>query len=129
MPPVGLDHSMKNHTHDSMRSAAFATLSLAVIWIVAAAWRPTNTYHLAPILIVGVGPAMLRSSRRSALRASGVGALVAAVTTAILAFLNLLQGPSFLSSGGALAEAVLFTTTTALVLAAAGALPFRRSAH
>jgi hypothetical protein len=120
---------MTEDAYELTRSVTLVTIGLAVVWGAAAAWRPTSTYHLAPMLVVGVGPIMLWNSRRAALRAGGFGTLVAGVTTAILALLDLLRGPSLLPAGGALAESVVFATATALLLAAAAAVPVRRSAH
>ncbi len=92
------------HIQTALRVAA----ALAVVWAAAALWRPTATYHLAPILIAGAAPFLSRGSRRAALPMAVIGGGLAIVVALLLAGLDLLQGPSLLPVGGALLEAVVF---------------------
>jgi len=103
---------MNRYLHDEkVRSAVSAAAGLAAVWAVAAAIRPTSTYHLAPILIAGIAPILARrpGKRTSFLAAGAVVGVVIAIGAALgLAAFDLLRGPSLLSYGGALTEAVIF---------------------
>jgi hypothetical protein len=97
---------------EKVRSAAVATVGLSLVWIIAAALRPTSTYHLAPILIAGVVPVLVRRPERSAAflaTSAGAGAAIAAAASLALTGLDLLRGPTLLPYGGAFAEALTFT--------------------
>lgn len=102
---------------EKMRSAVSAAAGLAAVWAVAAAVRPTSTYHLAPLLIAGIAPILARRPERShSLLAVGAmaGVVIAAGAALGLAAFDLLRGPSLLPYGGALAEAVTFTVLGAV---------------
>lgn len=86
---------------------------LALLWSALAINSPTTTFHLAP-LIVAAWPAVSERSRSEALRLSAAGLLIAMVTTAVLFFNGLLEGPSLLPWGDAGVEP--------LVAAAVGAV-------
>ena len=120
---------MRSDTQFSIRTARLATAGLAIVWIAAAFWRPESTYHLAPILVVGIAPMMLWNSKGSLLAVTAFGLGIALATTLLLMGLDLLRGPSLLPSGGAFAESLVFAAATALVTLAAEALPRRASAH
>lgn len=120
---------MNENTQKSPGTVRLATLGLVAAWVLAAAWRPASTYHLAPILIVGVGPVMLWGSKRAVLGATAFGTLVALGASAVLAWLDLLRGPSLLPSGGALAESLVFAGATALVVVVGAAVPAQKAAH
>lgn len=96
---------------ESLRSGLTLAAGLSAVWLIAAAIRPTATYHLAPILIAGAIPFFARGAgrARSALAgATAIGSLVAILAAVALAALDLLRGPSLLPVGGALAEAITF---------------------
>ncbi|MDJ0924065.1 MAG: hypothetical protein QNJ77_05840 [Acidimicrobiia bacterium] len=106
---------MTTHSSDStFPDFLLAAFSLTAVWALAAAIRPTATYHLAPILIAGVAPVLRRSRAGSAAVAAVVGASIAATATLVLAALDLLQGPSLLPRGGALMESLVFATLGAV---------------
>jgi len=104
-----------------IRRAAAYTLGLTGLWILVAAWRPEVTYHLAPVLIAGIAPLSLTFDRehavdrRSILLAGVLGLGISLLTTALLAGLGWLAGPSLLPTGGAAAEAVVFSIFGALI--------------
>jgi hypothetical protein len=93
------------------REGLTAALGLALVWAIAAAVRPSLTFHLAPILIAGVVP-FLRTAKDDGARgiaiAGTLGIAVAVVTGVGLSIFDLLRGPSLLPFGGAFAEAIVF---------------------
>lgn len=107
-----------NHSSPTLTSTiAFAGL-LAAVWAVAAAIRPTSTFHLAPILITLAVPYLAAGSTRgsSAWNVSiAVAALVSLGATIVLAMADWLAGPSLLPFGGGATEALVFTIVSALV--------------
>lgn len=86
----------------NLRSIA-GSLLFAALWIAVAAFRPTSTFHLAP-LIVAAWPALRERGLERAIRNALAGGLVAGVATASLWGTNLLQGPSLLPWGGPVFE-------------------------
>ncbi len=99
------------------------TAAIVVVWVLLAWWRPTTTWHLAPVLLAAAWPWMAGQDarggdRRAVARIAGAG--VAAVAVTVLATLGLsgaglLRGPAL----GGFADVV----TESLVLGAlAGAL-------
>ncbi|MDH3426679.1 MAG: hypothetical protein OEM22_08440 [Acidimicrobiia bacterium] len=104
---------------------------LAGLWVVLAFIRPESTFHLAPIL-VGVGfPLGHRLRIRQPLTAgqaiaTGIGSAInLAIAIGILTWADKLRGPSLLSFGGAITEAVVFGAVSAVVGAVFAALPVR----
>ena len=101
-------------TNELRSGMSMATL-LALVWAVAAAIRPTATFHLAPILIAGIGPVVLRRAELpSRVSAALAGAVLAVLTALVLAALGFLDGPTLLPYGGALAEAMTFVVIGAI---------------
>jgi hypothetical protein len=102
---------------EKVRSAAAAAVGLALVWIIAAAVRPTSTYHLAPILVAGVVPILARRPERSAAflaTSAAAGAVVASAAALALTGFDLLRGPTLLPYGGAFAEALTFALVGAV---------------
>ena len=104
---------------------------LAGLWVLLAFIRPESTFHLAPIL-VGVGfPLGHRLRIKGPLTAgqaiaTGIGSAInLAIAIGILAWADKLRGPSLLSFGGAITEAVVFGAVSAVVGAVFAALPVR----
>lgn len=111
--------------HRDGRSAVLTGLGLAVVWAVAAAVRPTTTFHLAPVLVAGAVPFLAGRWRPPlGILAAVVGAAIATATAIALGLFDLLQGPSLLPYGGALLEALVF----ALIGSVAGAVTARTGA-
>ncbi|MDH3306695.1 MAG: hypothetical protein OEO77_04145 [Acidimicrobiia bacterium] len=97
--------------------AQMYTTALAALWVTLTIFRPTTTFHLAPLL-VGVAP-VLSGDRRPARAMEGP--IIAVATAAILAVSGRLDGPSLLPVGGALLEAVVAAAAaTAIALTLVG---------
>jgi glutaredoxin len=88
-------------------------IGFALAWVLLAARSPTNTYHLAPLLVAaaaavthrGLTQAPVRSRRAIGLAVSGL--VIAWVTTAVLAWRGMLAGPDVTGGHGAVVESVL----------------------
>jgi hypothetical protein len=108
-----------SQTQTQYRNALTTTAFLAAVWAVAAAFQPTSTYHLAPLLVAALLPALAGANSKAALASTAAqGAAIAAGAAVVLAAFDLLRGPTLLPYGGALAEAATF----AAIGAAGGAL-------
>ncbi|GAB3668606.1 hypothetical protein GCM10027596_39590 [Nocardioides korecus] len=104
------------------------TLAVAVAWVALVAWRPTTTWHLAPLLVAAAWPWVVGqdlcagdpTSRRRVLVA-GAGGLAAGIAlTALLALAGRLQGPTWTGAGTPVGEALLLTGTGALTATLVG---------
>ena len=87
---------------------------LALIWVIAANVRPSTTFHLGPLLVAGTLPVVLGSDKaplhfRRLVGGAAGGAGLALLITLVLTIADRLQGPSLLPTGGAVAEAVVFS--------------------
>ncbi len=101
---------------------------VAAVWVVLAWLNPDSTYHLAPVLAAGIFPVAqrLRHGRLAPAHAAGAGAggyLNVLVVTALLTWLDKLQGPSLLPFGNAAVEALVFGAVGAVVGAALAYAP------
>ena len=111
-----------------LRSAAGWTVAAVLLWMLLAAWRPTTTWHLGPVLVAAAAPWLvgqdLRSGDRRALprlaTAAGVALLVAATATTALSVTGLLRGPTVLGFPTPEAEALALAGVTAIVAAVPG---------
>ena len=107
------------------RRAVSYGVFLAAIWVVAAALRPTTTFHLVPLLIAAALPVALgfdnrEVSPRAISSLAGLGGTLALGVTGLLVLFDRLRGPSLLPSGGAITESVVFAvagTLSGLVIA------------
>lgn len=98
------------------RDAALAGMGLALVWAIAAAIRPSSTFHLAPILIAGSVPFLAKTRDQGGYaRATLFGLGIALLASLGLAVLDLLRGPSLLPAGGAFVEAIVFALGGAVV--------------
>lgn len=101
------------------RRAAVGSLAVAIAWIVLALWRPTVTYHLAPFLIAGAWPYLLR---RGPLRVANIdaarGAMGAFVVTIVAAMMivaaDAMRGPTLWGRGHAVLEVAPFAVAGAV---------------
>jgi len=84
----------------------FGSLAFTVIWIAAAAIRPTTTFHLAPLIVVA-WPALTERELGKALPMTLAAVAIASVTTGLLFISGWLNGPSLLPWGGATFESVV----------------------
>lgn len=112
--------------NQKVQSGVGVAVGLALVWLIAAALRPTSTFHLAPILVAGAAPVLARGSadvpKRALVIATLIGAAVAAVAALLLAAFDLLRGPTLLPYGGAFAEAITFILLGAVAGLAVGLL-------
>lgn len=103
------------------------TLGTALLWLGLALWRPTTTWHLAPVLVAGALPWFVLSNLSSVgrktqavLLAAAAGGTAAALATTVLSGLDLLRGPTLRHSDGAALEALQLSGGTALATVLAG---------
>ena len=92
---------------------ALAGLALAGIWIALAAWQPTTTWHLAPLLLVWAPPWTATYRGRPVRGWVVVGVALSVATTGMLHALDLLRGPALVGPDA---------TIEALIAAIAGGL-------
>lgn len=110
-----------NQIKERMHEGLLAGFGLAAVWMVAAAFRPTSTFHLAPILIAGVVPLLGKRAglQHGAVAMAGlIGLSIAAASGVVLLLLDLLRGPSLLPFGNAFVEALVFAAGTGIVTVA-----------
>ena len=114
------------------------TLVVAVAWSVLVAWRPTTTWHLAPLILAAVWPWVVGqdsssgdpAARRRILLAGGGGLGVALGLTGVLAASGRLDGPTWTGSGNPLTEALLLSVGGATIATTMGLLrTVRRTTH
>lgn len=107
-----------------------------LLWVVLAVWRPTTTWHLAPLLIAAAWPWVVGqdqspgdpSSRRRVVAAGGAGLTIAVLASAALSATGQLQGPTWTGSGSPAVEALLLAVAGAGLATALGlARTVRRS--
>jgi len=112
----------------SLGSGVGWTAMMALAWVLLAVWRPTTTWHLAPMLLAAAWPWVtgqdLRTGDRSALArlfwSGAAGVVVAAAVTLGLSWAGLLGGPTVLGFPDAMSESLALGAVAALgmVLAA-----------
>jgi hypothetical protein len=95
---------------DHRRGAAGAAV-VASVWTALAIWRPTVTYHVAPLIVAAAWPYLLRRgplrvANRDAARAAGAGSLVALVAAGVIVAVDAMRGPTLWGRGHAMAEVV-----------------------
>ena len=112
------------------------TAAAAVLWVVLAVWRPTTTWHLAPVLLAAAWAWVISQDVRSGDRAGAVRVAAAAlagfvVTVGVtlgLAGAGLLRGPTLWGSADVVAESLLLGAAAALLGALLGARRALRAA-
>lgn len=105
----------------SVSPGALWAAGALVVWVLLCLWRPTTTWHLAPVLLAAawpwtVGQDTRTGDRRGAVAIAGAGLAGVALTaggTAALAAAGLLRGPALGAFGNVVTES--------LVLGVAGA--------
>ena len=106
------------------------TVALAVVWSLLVAWRPSTTWHLAPLVLAAAWPWVVGqdsssgdlSARRRILMAGGAGLVAALALTGTLATVGRLDGPTWTGSGTPEAEALLLSVAGALLATTVGLL-------
>lgn len=101
-----------------LRPLSFAGL-LATVWLVAAAFRPALTFHLAPVLIAGSVPLLVTAEDVATPRHVALSALtgfaLAIGTAGVISVATWMRGPSLLPFGGPAVEALVFAAGGALL--------------
>jgi len=106
------------------------TLVVAVVWSLLVAWRPTTTWHLAPLLMAAAWPWVVGqdlsasdpTARRGVLMAGVGGLAVGSALTATLALASRLDGPTWTGSGTPVVEAFLLAGAGALAATLVGVM-------
>ena len=104
------------------------TVVLALAWVLLALWRPTTTWHLAPVLLAAAWPWVLGQDLRTGDRGAAVrlggagvaGVAATAVVTAGLAGAGLLRGPTVLGFPDPAVEAWVAGAAAALLVVLVG---------
>ncbi len=112
----------------SMWPGAVWTVAVLIGWLLLALWRPTTTWHLAPVLLAAAWPWMVGQDLRSgdgrgAVRvvAAGLaGFAVTVVATLGLAGADLLRGPTFSGAGDVVGESLLLGGVGAFLVVLVG---------
>ena len=106
------------------------TLLVAVAWSVLVVWRPTTTWHLAPLILAAAWPWVVgqdtstgdASARRRILLAGSSGLGAALVITGVLSAAGRLTGPTWTGSGSTVVEALLLSAGGAAIATTLGLL-------
>ena len=106
------------------------TLVVAVVWSLLVAWRPTTTWHLAPLILAAAWPWVVGqdtstgdpSARRRILSAGGTGLGAALALTGLLSAAGRLDGPTWTGSGTPVVEALLVSAGGAAIATTLGLL-------
>lgn len=108
---------------------ALWTAAVLIGWLLLVLWRPTTTWHLAPVLSAAawpwmVGQDMRVGERRGVVRVAAAGLAGFAVTLVValgLSGADLLRGPTFGGVVGVVAESLLLGGAGALLAVLGGA--------
>ena len=117
-------------TRKTLSSGLIWTLVVAVVWSVLVAWRPTTTWHLAPLILAAAWPWVVGqdtssrdpSARRRIMLAGGGGLGAALALTGVLSSAGRLDGPTWTGSGTPVVEALLLSAGGAAIATAMGLL-------
>jgi glutaredoxin len=111
------------------------TIVVALLWVALTLWRPSTTWHLAPVLVAGAWPWLLWQARPSSgsrgvvpiVAAAALGFVAAGLTTAALAGADLLRGPTLPGFTSVATEALVLAGGTAVLAALLALLRARRT--
>lgn len=104
------------------------TAAVGVGWVLLALWRPTTTWHLAPVLLAAawgwvLGQDLRAGERHGAARVTAAalaGFVVTVITTLGLAGAGLLAGPTFIGVGDVVGESLLLGAVGAVLVVLVG---------
>lgn len=104
------------------------TAAALVVWLLLAVWRPTTTWHLAPVLLAAAWPWVVGQDVRTGDRRGAVpilstglaGFAVTCIATIGLAGADLLRGPTFGGLPGVVTEAVVSGAAATLLAVLVG---------
>lgn len=105
----------------SGRAGVALTIAVGLLWLVLTLWRPTTTWHLAPVLVAVAWPWLLWQARPPSepggllrlVMAATVGFGAAGLTTLALSGADLLRGPTLPGFTAASTEALVLAGGTA----------------
>jgi glutaredoxin len=97
-----LTGSGATHPSPSGWAGAAATIVVVLSWVALGLWRPTTTWHLAPVLVAGAWPWLVwqapptggRRGLARLLTVATMGFAAAGLTTLALSAADLLRGPT-----------------------------------
>jgi len=106
------------------------TLVVAVVWSLLVAWRPTTTWHIAPLILAATWPWIVGqdaaardpSARRRIVLAAGGGLGAAWALTAVMTLAGRLSGPTWTGSGSPVVESLLLALCGSVIAMAMGLL-------
>jgi glutaredoxin len=133
----GFDDAGAGHSDPSGAAGAALTMAVVLLWAVLALWRPTTTWHLAPVLVAGAwpwllsqaGPSHERGRPARLLMVAVAGFAAAGLATLLLSAVGLLRGPTLPGFTSVSTEAVVLAGATMALAVLFGLLRVvRRSA-
>ena len=129
-PPGRMGRGETSGAGSSLSAGLVWTLVVAVVWSLLVAWRPTTTWHLAPLLMAAAWPWVVGqdlsasdpTARRRVLIAGAGGLATGSALIAILALAGRLDGPTWTGGGTPVVEAFLLAGAGALVATLVGVM-------
>ncbi len=117
-------------TNRALSPGLIWTLVVAVVWSALVVWRPTTTWHLAPLILASAWPWVVgqdsasgdRSARSRIMLAGGAGLSAAVALTGVLSASGRLDGPTWTGSGTSVTEALLLSVGGAVIATTVGLL-------
>ncbi len=117
-------------TNRALSPGLIWTLVVAVAWSVLVVWRPTTTWHLAPLILASAWPWVVgqdsasgdHSARSRIMLAGGAGLSAALALTGVLSASGRLDGPTWTGSGTPVIEALLLSVGGAAIATTVGLL-------
>jgi len=117
-------------TNRALSPGLIYTLVVAVVWSVLVVWRPTTTWHLAPLILASAWPWVVgqdsasgdHSARSRIMLAGGAGLSAALALTGVLSASGRLDGPTWTGSGTPVIEALLLSVGGAAIATTVGLL-------
>jgi glutaredoxin len=115
-------------TNRALSPGLIWTLVVAVVWSVLVVWRPTTTWHLAPLILASAWPWVVgqdsasgdHSARSRIMLAGGAGLSAALALTGVLSASGRLYGPTWTGSGTPVIEALLLSVGGAAIATTVG---------
>jgi hypothetical protein len=123
MGPTPMGPTPMDEDRSPLWTGAVWTVAASLAWLALALWRPTTTWHLAPVLVAGGWPWLVGRTAGLRFQLAGIAGAIAAMTmTLALAGLGLLRGPTVLTPTGAPIEAMVLVGATATLVLVIGTL-------
>lgn len=128
VPTASTDRSWGIAMRRKLSPGLISTLVVAVVWSMLVAWRPTTSWHLAPLILASAWPWAVgqdtssgdRGGRRRIMLAGGGGLIVALALTGVLSAAGGLGGPTWTGSADPALEALLLSVAGAATATTVG---------